>query len=271
MRNFSDQIDSFQNVVTSMRTQLELMPDDERRHLEEASAVLRKVRAAAPLPILPVPAIPARRRPMSQPRTPAQVLREARQKDSRDKRARVLSVVDQLIADDESVTFTGVARAANVSHWLVYAEGVREHIEAARRRQTRAATSDARAGAQQPRPDGKLEQQLLQQDNRRLREEVERLKAAVRRNLGQQLDQFGAADLGTRVDELTADNHRLQNELDKAQALVTDLTTQLNEAHDDLTAARTSIRQLIRAENTPLPRSDGDSRPGSGEFPPPSR
>lgn len=55
VRNFSDQIDSFQNVVTSIRRQLEAMPEDDRRHLEEASAVLRKVHAAAPLPVLPVP------------------------------------------------------------------------------------------------------------------------------------------------------------------------------------------------------------------------
>ncbi|MGW5335853.1 hypothetical protein [Streptomyces bauhiniae] len=87
---------------------------------------------------------------MSESRTPAQVLRDARQKDSRDKRARVLSVVDQLVAENEPVTFTGVARAANVSHWLVYAEGMREHIEAARHRQGRAAASSARASAREP-------------------------------------------------------------------------------------------------------------------------
>ncbi|MFE9687410.1 hypothetical protein [Streptomyces sp. NPDC006285] len=63
VRNFSDQIDSFHNVVTSLRRQIEMMPEDARRHLEEASAVLRKVRAAAPPPILPVPTIPARRSP----------------------------------------------------------------------------------------------------------------------------------------------------------------------------------------------------------------
>ena len=186
---------------------------------------------------------------MSEPRTPAQVLRDARQKDSRDKRGRVLSTVDRLLADNEPITFTGVARAANVSHWLVYAAGMREHIDAARRRQTRAATNDARAAIIAP-AGWKVEQQLLQQDNRRLREEVDRLKAAVRRNLGQQLDQFGAADLGTRVDELTVLNQRLQSDLERAQALITDLTGQLNEAHDDLAAARTSIRQLIRVENT---------------------
>jgi hypothetical protein len=186
---------------------------------------------------------------MSQPRTPAQVLRDARQKDSRDKRGRVLSTVDRLLADNEPITFTGVARAANVSHWLVYAAGIREHIDAARRRQTRTVTNDARAATIAP-PGWKVEQQLLQQDNRRLREEVDHLKAAVRRNLGHQLDQFGAADLSTRVDELTVLNQRLQSDLERAQALITDMTGQLNEAHDDLAAARTSIRQLIRVENT---------------------
>nr|WP_221375086.1 site-specific integrase [Actinoplanes polyasparticus] len=60
VRNLTDQIDSFQNVVTSIRTQLAAMPDNERHHLEEAAAVLRKVRAAAPLPLLPVPTFPTR-------------------------------------------------------------------------------------------------------------------------------------------------------------------------------------------------------------------
>ncbi|WP_411151798.1 DUF6262 family protein [Streptomyces sp. A30] len=142
---------------------------------------------------------------MSEPRTPAQVLREARRKDSRDKRARVLSVVDQLLADNEPVTFTGVARAANVSHWLVYADGVREYIEAARLRQHRTATHASREGATAP-AGWKAEQQLVREDNRRLREEIQRLKNAVRRSFGQQVDQFGAADLGARVDELTVDS-----------------------------------------------------------------
>ncbi|GAA2767443.1 hypothetical protein GCM10010103_64850 [Streptomyces paradoxus] len=185
---------------------------------------------------------------MNESRTPAQVLREARQKDSRDKRARVLAVVDQLLTDNEPVTFTGVARAANVSHWLVYAEGVREHIEAARRGQGRAATNNAHAGPKAP-AGWKVEKQLLHEDNRRLRQEVERLKGAVRRNLGQQVDQIGAADLGSRVDELTTDNQRLQGERDEALARVKDLTDQLSEVQDDLAGARMSLRRMMRAEN----------------------
>lgn len=185
---------------------------------------------------------------MSESRTPAQVLRDARQKDSRTKRARVLSVVDQLVADKEPVTFTRVARAANVSHWLVYADGVREHIEAARLRQSRTARGEARGQATAP-AGWRVEQEIVREENRRLRAEVERLKAAVRRNLGQQVDQLGAADLGARMDELTAENRKLQDDLAQALVRVEELTGKLTEAEDDLASARTSLRRMIRSEN----------------------
>ncbi|MGW0951390.1 hypothetical protein [Streptomyces sp. NPDC002545] len=44
------------------------------------------------------------------------------------------------------------------------------------------------------------------------------LKYAVRRSSGRRLDRFGAAGLGARVDELTAENQRRQNALEQAQA-----------------------------------------------------
>ncbi|NWF31065.1 hypothetical protein HW130_33300 [Streptomyces sp. PKU-EA00015] len=99
-----------------------------------------------------------------------------------------------------------------------------------------------RGDPQRPGPPGR--------QNRRLRQEVERLKGAVRRSLGEQLDQFGAADLGTRVDELTADNQRQQGELTQALARVEELTAQLSESLDDLAAVRAaSLRRMIRDEN----------------------
>ncbi|MCW2901013.1 MAG: hypothetical protein JWO67_3278 [Streptosporangiaceae bacterium] len=183
---------------------------------------------------------------MSESRTPAQVLREARQKDSRDKRARVLAAVDQMLADKEPVTFTAVAKAAKVSHWLVYAEGVREYIEQARRRQARQPAED---GARKAPAGWKVEQQITREDNRRLREEVERLKTALRRSLGRQIDQVGAADLGARVDELTAANQRLEDALAQEKARNEELQGRLTETEDDLAAARTSLRRMIRSEN----------------------
>ncbi|WP_405559892.1 TniQ family protein [Streptomyces sp. NBC_01180] len=64
-------------------------------------------------------------------RTPAQVLREARARDSEIKRGRVLKVLDEMAAAGEKITFLGLARTARVSNWLVYAEGLRERIEEA--------------------------------------------------------------------------------------------------------------------------------------------
>ncbi|MET8563754.1 hypothetical protein ABZV75_25445 [Streptomyces flaveolus] len=124
-----------------------------------------------------------------------------------------------------------MARAASVSHGIVYTDGVREHIEAARRRpatpQGRAASSNARAGTKEP-AGWKVEKQLLQDDNRRLRQEAERLKGAVRRRLGQQLDQFRAADdLGPRVAEPMRGNHRPQGGHDESPARIKHLTEQL--------------------------------------------
>ncbi|MFL6119355.1 hypothetical protein, partial [Actinophytocola sp.] len=64
-----------------------------------------------------------------------ELLRAARRQDSLTKRQRVLTALERMERDREPVTFATVARAANVSTWLVYADGVREHIDAARQRQ----------------------------------------------------------------------------------------------------------------------------------------
>ena len=62
-------------------------------------------------------------------RTPADVLREARRRDSDRKRDQVFRTVDAMKRDGTPITFAAVARNAKVSQWLVYADGVREYIE----------------------------------------------------------------------------------------------------------------------------------------------
>lgn len=62
-------------------------------------------------------------------------LRAARANDSQDKRQRALAALKAMETAGTPVTFPGVAKAAGVSTWLVYAPGIREHVEAARRRQ----------------------------------------------------------------------------------------------------------------------------------------
>jgi hypothetical protein len=79
-------------------------------------------------------------------RTPAEVLREARRRDSQQKRQRVRDAVSEMLRAGEPVSFAAVARAARVSTWLVYAEGVREHIEHAIARQESQPAAAERSG-----------------------------------------------------------------------------------------------------------------------------
>ncbi|MEV3961525.1 hypothetical protein AB0M34_11595 [Nocardia sp. NPDC050193] len=151
---------------------------------------------------------------------------------------------------DHLITFTGVARAAGVSNWLVYAPGVREHIEHARRQQAQprhdreSGRSDAPLGL-------KTDLAVARAEIARLRTERDQLNATVRRQLGQQLDQLASADLITRVEELTEQNKALTEHLARAQRGNAGLQDQLAEASDDLAAARKSLRRMIREENQP--------------------
>ena len=65
----------------------------------------------------------------------AAALKAARTKDSQRKRQRTLAALQTLETTGAPITFTAVATAAGVSTWLVYSDGIREHIDAARHRQ----------------------------------------------------------------------------------------------------------------------------------------
>ncbi|MFE2117255.1 DUF6262 family protein [Streptomyces microflavus] len=186
---------------------------------------------------------------MATTRTPGEVLRKARRKDSRAKRAKVPAVVDTMLTRGDPITFAGVTRAAGVSSWLVYADGVREHIETARTRQQR---QPARATQTHPRADVaslQTDLELTRADNARLRTELSQARAAVQRQLGQQLDQLGSADLTARVEELTRQNRELRSEVGGLNRADTDLEQRLAETDEDLNAVRTSLRRMMRSDN----------------------
>ena len=62
-------------------------------------------------------------------------LRKARERASHDKRQQALAAIDTLAAAGTPITFASVAKTAGVSSWLVHADGIREHVQTARRRQ----------------------------------------------------------------------------------------------------------------------------------------
>lgn len=184
-----------------------------------------------------------------EPRTPAQVLLESRQKDSRAKRAKVLAVVDTMKADGDPITFLAVAKQAGVSNWLVYAEGVREHIEAARASQAAAGARKRKEGSAASAASLATDLEFARVQVRALIEERDRLRTAVQRNLGEQVNTLASKDLVARVQELTVANQQLAAAMAQAEASRNDLLAELAEAQDDLAAARTALRNMIRDQN----------------------
>lgn len=113
-------------------------------------------------------------------RTPAQVLRETRKRDSEIKRGRVLKALDEMVAAGEKITFLGLARTARVSNWLVYAEGLRERIEEAIEKQGRA-VREVEAGSGTSAESLRADLEFATAELRTLRAERDRLKADMTR------------------------------------------------------------------------------------------
>jgi chromosome segregation ATPase len=91
---------------------------------------------------------------------------------------------------------------------------------------------------------------LVRQEISALREERDKLKDAVRRQLGQQLDQVGTGELVARIDELSRQNAELTAERDALTRGKAAWEEKLAEAEEDRDAARASLRRMMRGENT---------------------
>ncbi|MFI6288933.1 DUF6262 family protein [Streptomyces sp. NPDC051018] len=110
-----------------------------------------------------------------QSQSPAEVLKEARRRDSRAKRARVLEAIRSLQQSGDKITHAAVARSAGVSSWLTYADGVREHVEAAIRDQVapRPSRRDSPAASSNSL---RIDLELAREEIRKLRAEREQFQ-----------------------------------------------------------------------------------------------
>ena len=179
----------------------------------------------------------------------AQVLREARHRDSVTKRQQVRDAVAELERCGDPISFAAVARHARVSSWLVYADGVREQIVAARARQAAQPAADRRAGRSPSATSLHVDLELARTEIGVLRAERDRLRDGIRRQLGADLDALATVGLSARVTELTRENQQLT---DHNRQLSTDndaLRARVTQLETDLTAARTSLRRMIREQN----------------------
>ena len=184
----------------------------------------------------------------------ARAMLAARAKASHDKRQRVLTAVQALEAAGTPVTPAAVATAAGVSTWLVYADGVREHVQAARQRQTerRHAPEPAPPPARgEPVTQASLRADLAVARNeiRRLRAESDKLRGRLRLQLGAEIDGPDRADLIARLAALEAASRQFAAERDARAAEASHAQRRVRELEDELTAARESLRRAIRHAN----------------------
>jgi hypothetical protein len=186
------------------------------------------------------------------PRT--QAMLAARGKASQDKRHRALAAVRALEAAGTPVTATAVATAAGVSTWLVYADGVREHVQAAQRRQAEhgyAPGPTAPPGHGEPVTQASLRTDLAvaRGEIRRLRAERDKLRARLRLQLGAEIEGPDRAELIARVANLESASRQLAAERDARAAEASHAQRRIGELEDELTAARESLRRAIRQAN----------------------
>ena len=180
----------------------------------------------------------------------AAALKAARAKDSQRKRQRTLAALQTLETTGAPITFTAVAKAAGVSTWLVYADGIREHIDAARHRQSNhhRRTDTPTASSTHPTTLASLRADLAiaREQIKTLRTERDKLQQRLRLQLGAELEAPDRAHLTARVVDLetiiVAERDARAIETQTAKGRVTEL-------EDELSAARESLRRVIKAQN----------------------
>ena len=183
-------------------------------------------------------------------------LKAARAKDSNDKRRRVLQTVKAMESAGQPITAAAVATAAGVSTWLVYADGIREHLDAARARQRQAVdvapplAAGPRTGQQPVTAAGlRTDLAVARHEIHRLRTDLDKLRGRLRLQLGAEIEQPDRAELIARVATLEAANRQFLAERDARTAQADTAQRRVDELEDELTAARESLRRVIRDTN----------------------
>lgn len=184
----------------------------------------------------------------------AQAMLAARTAASQAKRQRALDAVQALETAGAPVTPAAVAAAAQVSTSLVYAGGVREHIEAARRRQGEhqpgpGPVTPPRRGTPATQASLRTDLAIAREEIRRLRAERDKLRSRLRLQLGAEIEGPERAELIARVADIEAAARQLAAERDARAAEASHAQRQIRELQDDLTAARESLRRAIRQAN----------------------
>lgn len=88
--------------------------------------------------------------------------------------------------------------------------------------------------------------ELARAQIRQLRDERDELRGQIRAHLGHQLEHVGSKTLTDRIADLTRHSQALADQHQQAVAENRQLRQRVTDLEDELTAARTSLRRMIR-------------------------
>lgn len=180
-------------------------------------------------------------------------LQAARADDSRLKRQRALETCAALLANGIPVTFTRVARGSRVSTWLVYnAPEVKEAIRAAIDEQSKHGLTAVPERVARPASVASLRTDLAlaREDNKRLRDQVNKLQRRLEQQLGQEIEGASTTELMERIRELEDVTAKQNRKLAGRDALDADNAMRLQELERELESKDELIRSMMFARNT---------------------
>lgn len=118
--------------------------------------------------------------------------------------------------------------------------------QCSRQRQATQPVLDERTGLNPSAASLRTDLELTRQEIKELRAERDKLRQNLQHQFGRQLGQLTHRDLVDRIDELTQHNQRLGDQNRQATVHNEQLQQRVTELEDNLAAARTSLRRMIR-------------------------
>ena len=183
------------------------------------------------------------------------------------------AAIEALEAAGAPITAAAVATAAGVSTWLVYADGLENHLDAARQRQAARPPSPPRTTRAQVTPDSvHTDLAIARAEIRRLRAEHDKLRSRLRLQLGAEIEgpRPGRADRRASPPSTTSTGDSSPNETlappnsaSPTDASANSKTTSPPPATASGSSSRTRTGEIHGALARHYPRRHGPRRPGA--------
>ncbi len=183
------------------------------------------------------------------------------------KQTHTLATIEQMLERGTRVTFVEVQRTAGVSTWFVYNNPtIRAAVESAIGAQhDQRATEATKPVDDRTVPGLRAELANARTEIRDLREERDRLRHRLQRDLGDQVDAHSKRELLERLRALEQENSRLQNTLRTTTADLAATRRERDTVVADLDGAQLALRQTMRQVATGPPPQPLWSLSGGGQ------